>query len=342
MTSSSYLPAAALAQAYFVFPVEGRAKYCSAQVSGKVREAQRPHTAVLCSALNRPDKVRLCQSRGRKTRRGRYCMKMGGPGPDRDAHRTRTAAELPLVKWTQQKRYPMSLSPAVRLYFSNWKNKICSSNTVKMQSMDTVKFLNCTSNVCHLNGEVQFTFDEVAIYFSKDEWDCLSDEQKDLYREVMMENYQTLLSLDLLHIYKTDLMTGSPSCCEIAKSRTLSPDLAPCSNRALPHSLLSNDRPISSRCNLKDKKNKLDYTQPEAVRCGPVRWVSQVRVRRLPSSCDDVILLASVAAPVEGREKVLQCAGARKGYIGGLSTALQNAVDKPLMAVAAVYSGKMK
>ncbi|CAJ0933045.1 unnamed protein product [Ranitomeya imitator] len=54
MTSSSCLLAAAPAQAYFVCPVEGRAKYCSAQAPGKVREAL--HTAVLYSALNRANR----------------------------------------------------------------------------------------------------------------------------------------------------------------------------------------------------------------------------------------------------------------------------------------------
>ncbi|CAJ0921308.1 unnamed protein product [Ranitomeya imitator] len=79
--TSSLLPVAAPAQAYFVCPVEGRAKYCSVQVPGKVREAQRLRTAILCSALNRADKVRLRRSRDRKKRRGRHRMKMGGAGP---------------------------------------------------------------------------------------------------------------------------------------------------------------------------------------------------------------------------------------------------------------------
>ncbi|CAJ0939881.1 unnamed protein product [Ranitomeya imitator] len=86
--------ATALAQAYFVCPVEGRAKYCSAQAAGKVREARRLRIAVLCSALHRADKVRL--RRSLKTRRGRHREKMGGPGPDRNAHRTRAEPGPPL------------------------------------------------------------------------------------------------------------------------------------------------------------------------------------------------------------------------------------------------------
>ncbi|CAJ0966529.1 unnamed protein product [Ranitomeya imitator] len=93
MTSSSSLHAAAPAQAYFVFPVEGRAKYCSAQVPGLSDLSRCLRTAVLCSALNREDKVRL---RRVKTRRGPHPMKMGGPGPDRNSHRTRTGPGPPL------------------------------------------------------------------------------------------------------------------------------------------------------------------------------------------------------------------------------------------------------
>ncbi|KAM4694066.1 uncharacterized protein O3C94_004502 [Discoglossus pictus] len=43
------------------------------------------------------------------------------------------------------------------------------------------------------NGKVQSDFDEVAVYFSKEEWDCLTEEDKKLYKEVMMENYQNLM-----------------------------------------------------------------------------------------------------------------------------------------------------
>ncbi|XP_040288026.1 zinc finger protein 333-like [Bufo bufo] len=53
-------------------------------------------------------------------------------------------------------------------------------------------------------GQIQF--DDVAIYFSKDEWEYLSEEDKDLYMEMMVKNYRTLHSLGWITV-KPPLIT---------------------------------------------------------------------------------------------------------------------------------------
>ncbi|XP_026576857.1 gastrula zinc finger protein XlCGF57.1-like isoform X2 [Pseudonaja textilis] len=46
----------------------------------------------------------------------------------------------------------------------------------------------------------QVTFEDVAIYFSREEWDELSEWQRELYQAVMMENYEAVLSLGPLPV----------------------------------------------------------------------------------------------------------------------------------------------
>ncbi|XP_077142243.1 uncharacterized protein LOC143806145 [Ranitomeya variabilis] len=43
-------------------------------------------------------------------------------------------------------------------------------------------------------------FEDIAVYFSEEEWGCLGEEQKRLYKEVMMENYTDVCSLGSFYL----------------------------------------------------------------------------------------------------------------------------------------------
>ncbi|XP_029442838.1 protein ZNF783-like [Rhinatrema bivittatum] len=48
------------------------------------------------------------------------------------------------------------------------------------------------------SAQVPVTFEDIAVYFSQEEWGYLEEGQKELYKNVMKENYQALCLLEVI------------------------------------------------------------------------------------------------------------------------------------------------
>ncbi|XP_018096768.2 zinc finger protein 850 [Xenopus laevis] len=102
------------------------------------------------------------------------------------------------------------------------------------------------------------TFEEVSVYFSPGEWAWLREEQKELYKEVMLDNYQLVLSVCRPDIISR-IVLGEEPC--ISSGRSSSTDIGPTSETLLP---------MGPTPELRQVKQKRRYPM-----VNPLRWLKR-------------------------------------------------------------------
>ncbi|MEE6490710.1 hypothetical protein FKM82_015968 [Ascaphus truei] len=92
----------------------------------------------------------------------------------------------------QHKHVPHTTPLCVSEDFCNIQSLIldCPTNLMNEKIME-----HATKIIHLLTGEVSIRFDEVAVYFSKEEWEYLEGHEE-LYKDLIMEHHQTLNSMD--------------------------------------------------------------------------------------------------------------------------------------------------
>ncbi|XP_036151987.1 zinc finger protein 773-like isoform X2 [Myotis myotis] len=72
--------------------------------------------------------------------------------------------------------------------------------------------------VLRRRAEVGVTFEDIALYFSREEWSFLDEGQRQLYLNVMLENFELTSSLALTVMHRTSANVQRATSCNSSHS----------------------------------------------------------------------------------------------------------------------------
>ncbi|XP_075114476.1 uncharacterized protein LOC142183329 isoform X2 [Leptodactylus fuscus] len=127
-----------------------------------------------------------------------------------------TGEDYMVVKKTSGKLVSPSRPPHVSGGWSQSQKSVAESPPHSLiQERNGEKILDLTNKIIELlTGEVPIRCQDVTVYFSMEEWEYIEG-HKDLYKDIMMEDHQTLKSPDGSNIENTPESCPGPLCTQI-------------------------------------------------------------------------------------------------------------------------------
>ncbi|XP_032095011.1 zinc finger protein 253-like [Thamnophis elegans] len=102
------------------------------------------------------------------------------------------------IRDPERKRYPSNLPQEVSFRGIPQGDPIQDTSGGKNRRKSTLCFGGAETRIEPPSQEVFLSFEEVAVYFSEEEWSQLDPHQKALHWEVMLENYKNVASLGFM------------------------------------------------------------------------------------------------------------------------------------------------